>query len=445
MNKKSFLLFFILLSVFSFSQERENQISLNGEWEIIYDENNDGRNIKLHTIEGFKKSQSEKINVPSGWEEYKKDYEGVSYYKKTFKISSDLKKNTIFLNFDAVNYLSEVYLNDNALGYHEGGFSPFKFNIEHILNYDSTNTLILRVVGPITIQEKVIDGMGQMETPQWRGSYTGGIWQNVYLESTGKIIIEDLFIKPDIYKKQSEIDFKIVNKYTQEKNTILINKIFNNKGVEINKQETKILLQPGINKISQIIRLNEISLWSPNNPSLYKIKSYIKIKDKTEDIVFENFGFREFTVKDDRFYLNDKPIYLKAAFFEGLYPIKLAHPDSKEMVIKEIMMAKKAGFNMIRPWRKPPPPMWLKIADSLGVLTVGSMAIECMDMPIETPYLPRRVENEITESILRDRNHVSIVQWELFNEIRRPVLANMLKPMALKARKLDPTRMILDE
>ena len=79
------------------------------------------------------------------------------------------------------------------------------------------------------------------------------------------------------------------------------------------------------------------------------------------------FGFREFTVKDDRFYLNDKPIYLKAAFFEGLYPIKLAHPDSKEMVIKEIMMAKKAGFNMIRPWRKPPPPMWLKIADSLGV------------------------------------------------------------------------------
>ena len=68
-----------------------------------------------------------------------------------------------------------------------------------------------------------------------------------------------------------------------------------------------------------------------------------------------------------------------------------------------------------------------------------------MDMPIETPYLPQRVENEITESILRDRNHPSIVQWELFNEIRRPVLANMLKPMSLKARELDPTRLILDE
>ena len=439
------LLIFLLFTFYSFSQERENQISLNGEWEIIYDENNDGRDLKLHTIEGFKKFQSEKINVPSGWEEYKKDYEGVVYYKKTFKVSNDLKKNIIFLNFDAVNYLSEVYLNNNALGYHEGGFSPFKFNIEHVLNYDSSNTLILRVVGPITIQDKVIDGMGQMETPQWRGSYTGGIWQNVYLESTGKIIIEDLFIKPNIYKKESKIDFKITNKYNQKKNTILINQIFNNKGIEIKKHETEILLQPGINEISETIEFNDISLWSPNNPNLYKIKSHVKVKGKTEDQVLETFGFREFTIKNDKFYLNNKPIYLKAAFFEGLYPVRLAHPDSKEMVIKEIMMAKNAGFNMIRPWRKPPPPIWLKIADSLGILTVGSMAIECMDMPIETPYLPRRVENEITESILRDRNHVSIVQWELFNEIRRPVLANMLKPMALKARKLDPTRMILDE
>ena len=140
------LLIFLFFTFYSFSQERENQISLNGEWEIIYDENNNGRNTNLHTIEGFKKFQSEKINVPSGWEEYKKDYEGVAYYKKTFKVSNDLKNSIIFLNFDAVNYLSEVYLNDNALGYHEGGFSPFKFNIEHVLNYDSLNNILYHLI-----------------------------------------------------------------------------------------------------------------------------------------------------------------------------------------------------------------------------------------------------------------------------------------------------------
>ena len=442
---KKLNLIVILISMISYSQERDNHISLNGEWEIIYDIENEGREKQIHTIKGFDKFNSEKIQVPSGWEEYKKDYEGVVYYKKTFSISEELRDKVVHLNFDAVNYLSEVYLNDNALGYHEGGFSPFKFNIEHVLNFKKINTLILRVVGPITIQNKSIDGMGQMETPQWRGSYTGGIWQNVYLESTGKIMIDDLFIKSDIYNNTSNVDFKIINKNNDHKKATLINKIYNSQGIELVSKKTNLLLSPGINNVFDEIKLDSIKLWSPNNPNLYKLKSHLKIKDKIEDKVSEIFGFREFTVKNEKFYLNNKPIYLKAAFFEGLYPIRLAYPDSKEMVIKEIMMAKKAGFNMIRPWRKPPPPMWLKIADSLGILTVGSMAIECMDMPIETAYLPRRVENEITESILRDRNHVSIVQWELFNEIRRPVLANMLKPMALKARELDPTRMILDE
>ena len=83
---------------------------------------------------------------------------------------------------------------------------------------------------------------------------------------------------------------------------------------------------------------------------------------------------REFTIRDKQWMLNGKPLHLKATFFEGLYPLKLAYPDSREMAIREIQLAKEAGFNMIRPWRKPPPPMWLDLADEMGVLTVGSLA-----------------------------------------------------------------------
>ena len=60
---------------------------------------------------------------------------------------------------------------------------------------------------------------------------------------------------------------------------------------------------------------------------------------------------REFTIRDKQFYLNGRPIYLKATFFEGLYPRGLARPDSWEMAVREIRLAKEAGFNMIRPWR----------------------------------------------------------------------------------------------
>jgi hypothetical protein len=423
--------------------------SLNGIWEIIYDEKNEGKINGFHTNDGFSKGKIEKINVPSVWERYKKDYEGVVYYRTKFKVDKSKKNNKIHLNFKASNYITEIFLNDNSVGFHEGGFTPFSFNIEHIVDFENDNILIVKVLGPITIQEKIIDGIGQMETPQWRGSYTGGIWQDVFLSYTGQTHFNDVFIKANYKNGEIEIENEIINGLGDGMYKI---SVFINNNL---KDEKTFELKNSNLRIKEIIntKINSHKLWSPDNPNVYDLNlKLFKLSTHSKDTLNqildnynEKFGFREFTVKNNKFYLNDNPIYLKAAFFEGLYPVKLSFPDSKEMMIKEILMAKEAGFNMIRPWRKPPPKEWLHLADSIGVLTVGSMAIECMDMPIESAYLPKRVENEITESILRDRNHPSIVQWELFNEIRRPVLANMLKPMSLKARELDPTRLILDE
>ncbi len=447
--KKILSIAFIFLFIINYSQVRDDITYLNGEWEIIYDYDNIGKLQAYNTDEGFSKGEIEKITVPSVWERFKKDYEGVVYYRTSFNVNKDYKDKKIHLNFNASNYITEVFLNNNSVGFHEGGFSPFSFNIEHIINYDSENILIVKVMGPITIQDKIIDGIGQMETPQWRGSYTGGIWQDVFLSYTGQTHINDVFITGNF--RNGEIE--VINEINNGIGDGLYKLIFN-----INKKqrfEELFALENTNLKVIKKIKNNieNHKIWSPESPNLYefeiklqKINIFNKDTIITElDRIKETFGFREFTVKNNKFYLNDKPLYLKAAFFEGLYPVKLSYPDSKEMMVKEILLAKDAGFNMIRPWRKPPPKEWLHLADSIGVLTVGSMAIECMDMPIETPYLPQRVENEITEAILRDRNHPSVVQWELFNEIRRPVLANMLKPMSLKARELDPTRLILDE
>ena len=110
------------------------------------------------------------------------------------KIDKSKKDKKIHLNFNASNYITEVFVNNNSVGYHEGGFTPFNFNIEHVVDFEKDNTLIVKVIGPITIQDKVIDGIGQMETPQWRGSYTGGIWQDVFLSYTGQTHIKDVFI-----------------------------------------------------------------------------------------------------------------------------------------------------------------------------------------------------------------------------------------------------------
>ena len=109
-------------------------------------------------------------------------------------------------------------------------------------------------------------------------------------------------------------------------------------------------------------------------------------------------------------------------------------------------MAKEAGFNVLRPWRKPPVPMILDLADEMGIMIIGAPPIECMNYwPQLAPETGQRIATEIREMVLRDRNHPSLVYWELFNEILRPGLARLKQGMSLLARELDPTRIIIDE
>ncbi|MCP5110545.1 MAG: hypothetical protein GY953_06885, partial [bacterium] len=425
-----------------------DELSLDGTWQIIFDHDNSGRLDKLHLDEAFSKHPAKReIQVPSCWEEIEKDYEGVAFYRHKFHVPANWERKTIRLHFDAVNFRAEVWLNDQAAGFHEGGFTPFEFRVEKMIKPGEENTVTLRVAGPILMTDKVIEGVGQMETPQWRGAITGGIWQPVRLVATNDAYVRDVFIEPKISDNTATLHVEIEYNAEETRSAraeITIRSVKQPDQVVASKQQS-LELEPGTNQRSWTLDIPNPTYWSPDNPFLYRAEVSVAFDGETSDRWSARFGMREFTVRDGKFHLNGKPLYLKATFFEGLYPVKLAYPDSREMVMREIRLAKEAGFNMIRPWRKPPPPMWLDLADEMGVLTVGSLAIECMRLPVESARLPGWVANEVRQSILRDRNRTCVVQWELFNELIRPVLKQMIHPMSMLARELDPTRMILDE
>jgi beta-galactosidase len=422
--------------------------SLDGTWDIIFDHDNAGHDARWHLNSAFSQCNAiQHIDVPSCWELTEKDYEGVAYYRRRLTIPAEWKDKVIRLHFAAVNFRAEVWVNDTAVGVHEGGFTPFAFRIDDLLKFDDQNTLILRVMGPILMQDKRIDGIGKMETPQWRGAIVGGIWQPVRLIATSESFVQDVFIEPKL--ANSTATFHLELEHTGE--TTIPTRVEvaihpeSEPDTVVAQTSRTVNLTPGPKTLSWPLTIPTAQHWSPDDPQLYRVHINVMHGDTLSDHWTTRFGMREFTIRNRQFYLNGKPLYLKATFFEGLYPTKLAYPDSRAMAVREIQLAKDAGFNMIRPWRKPPPPMWLDLADELGVLTVGSMAIECMDFPFESARLPKWVENEVRESILRDRNRTCIVQWELFNELKRPVLERQLHPMAMLARQLDPTRLILDE
>ena len=444
-KKKYFLFIFLFCTPFLFAQK---EISLNGDWEIIFDHQNEGAEARWHENEVFQKMENKrKIRVPSSWELIEQDYEGVAFYRYTFEVSKDWDGKIIRLQFDAVNYLSEIWLNDDVVGFHEGGFTPFEFRVDNMIQVGKENVLTLRVVGPIILSNKNIDGVTALETPQWRGGLSGGIWQNVRLIASGNTYVKDVFIEPNIHDNSAT--FHITIDHTEIKGDSADIEIHLSEASNIENDVTSytetLKVDPGLNEHKVVIKIPEARYWSPDDPFLYQAKLEIKNKQKVSDDWHHRFGLRELTIKNQDFYLNGKRIYIKASFFEGLYPNSIAYPDSEEMARKEIRLAKEAGFNMIRPWRHPTSSMWLDLADEMGVMVVGSPALECMRLPLSSPYLPSRVSREIEQTLLKDRNRTCIVQWELFNELHRPVLTQLMRPMAMLGRDLDPTRLILDE
>ena len=439
------LLFIINLHFYGHSQET---LSIDGQWEIIFDESNKGRSSNWHKDSIFQNHpDKQKIQVPSSWELIKQDYEGVGFYRYEFQVPSNWKDKVVRMRFGAVNYISEFWLNNEVVGFHEGGFTPFEFRVDELLRFGEKNVLTLRVVGPILLSDKEVDGIKPLETPQWRGGISGGIWQEVQLIATDAIYVEDVFIEPDIEDDSATLhltlDQTAIKDIPAEIEVRIRAASDSTKLVAIIKDKWE--LHPGKNKKVFRTKIPGAKHWSPDNPWLYKAEVKILVNGKVSDTWSENFGLRELTIKNKDFYLNGQRVYIKATFFEGLYPNGIAYPDSRDMAIREIQLAKEAGFNMIRPWRHPPTPMWLDLTDSLGIMVVGSPALECMQLPFSTPYLPKRVENEVTQAVMRDRNRASIVQWELFNELHRPVLKQLMRPMAMVTRSLDPTRLILDE
>ena len=448
---QSYLALICVIIFVEFSATAQNitevdAISLNGTWDIIFDDNNEGVHKKWILNENFNKhSNIQKITVPSCWEEIEENYEGVGIYRTEFDIPNTWKDRIIDLNFEASNYKTEIWINDQVVGFHEGGYTPFSFRVDKLIKLGAQNTLIVRVVSPIILTDKYIDGMGRQEVPMWRGAITGGIWQSVSISSKGKIGLKDVFIQPQIERNTASFAIELENTQIDYTDAELQIEVLSKNNEQVVSKKEKVQLAPGKKTMKWDLELKNAKLWSVDNPYLYTAKISLIKNGIISDSWSHRFGMREFSVINNQFTLNGKPLYLKGAFFEGLYPTKLAYPDTKEMAIKEITLAKEAGFNMIRPWRKPAPKMWLDLCDEMGVLTVGSLVVECMHRPISTPRLPFVVENELTKTILKNRNRTCIVQWELFNEINRPILAQMLNSMSVLARELDPTRMILDE
>jgi len=391
-----FIIIFIMVSA-QFPQT----ISLDGSWSFVADQLN---TIEMKNIDTIKDWRI--IEVPSSWhipDSDLMDYQGIAWYKKNININNLQEKKRYILHFDAVDYLCSLYVNRKYIGMHEGGYTPFQFDISEMIS-KGRNEILLKVNDP---KEDSVgtEGISYWNIPHGKQSWyvqNSGIWQSVYLSIKEKKFVKNVKITPRINGEFSA-DILLDNREPENETELELSVISPAKEIVFSKKVN--IKDQTIVKIKGEIK-NSI-LWDVDNPKLYSIKI-----DFGKDIFEDRFGFREFENREGKFYLNGKPFYMIAALDQDFYPETVYITPSEEFLIDEMKKAKNLGLNTLRCHIKIPDPRYFKVADELGLL----IWYEIPNWDVFNSEVAIRASNTMDEMLARDWNHPSLVVLSIINE-----------------------------
>lgn len=287
-------------------------------------------------------------------------------YRRSFDVPSSWKGKKVLLHFGAVDWKTDVWVNDVKVGSHTGGFTPFSFDITEALQ-GKNNTLLVKVWDPT---DKGYQPRGkQVSRPEgiWYTPVTG-IWQTVWLEPVSESYIQDLRITPDI--DNSLLSLKALVKDATSKDLVEV-KVFD--GQQLIAQGKSIN-----GECVQVAMPENAKLWSPESPFLYTLKVSLKQNGKLVDEVSSYAAMRKYSSKRDangivRLELNNKPLFQFGPLDQGWWPDGLYTAPTDEALLYDIQKTKDFGFNMIRKHIKVEPARWYTYCDKLGIIVWQDM------------------------------------------------------------------------
>lgn len=395
----------IILTVLSFGSAAQKRVYLSGKdassavnWQFKL---NAGRNSGFWTT----------IPVPSNWENEGFGYylygmdkleptEGsnnvnkrkasIADYRHKFNYATE-KNKRYFVVFQGSMTDTTVVLNGKKVGFHQGGYTEFKFEITHALK-NGENLLEVKVDSASSNKQIV---KAERFADYWMFS---GIFRPVFIEEVAQEFIERV-----------AIDAQMNGDFTMD---VFTNGIKNATSIsaqvyDANNQKVGQPVVATINAKQTRLKTNftNIKLWSHEFPNLYSVRVSLKDKQKTLYSYQQSFGFRTFEVRDhDGFYLNGKRILLKGANAHSFNP-ETGRALSKADIEKSIKLMKELNFNFVRPCHYPPDSYFFKLTDKYGLLALD-------ELPGWHKPLGKEIGAKmVKELIVRDVNHPSIIMW----------------------------------
>ena len=434
---------------------RDRWTDLTGIWRFTFDDDN--RGVEQHWFDGGGFDATIRVPYPPESklsEVNDTSFHPVVWYAREFDHPELAGGQRAVLHFGAVDYHATVWVNGIHIGEHEGGHTPFRFDITEALDPRRPDQTVV-----VRAEDRPTD-LGQprgkqVTAPEPHGIFydrTTGIWQPVWLEVVAPTHLADLAWTPDLDAGCVHLDVRL-NQAPDTPRTLNVTLSLDGKPLAAQS----IRLREAATRMT--VTLDELGgrgatalLWSPESPTLLDAEVVLASADGStvdsagEDRVHSYVGLRSCGFRDGLFLLNGRPYYLRMALEQGYWPESHLAAPSAQALRREVELAKELGFTGVRIHQKVEDPRFLYWCDRLGLLVWGEFA-NAFEF---SPQTVARTVREWLEVLRRDRSHPCIVTWVPFNESwGLPQLPTSAQQQDLATalyhltKAIDPTRPVI--
>jgi hypothetical protein len=431
------------------SQAATPMISLDGEWYLATDAQNEGREQRWYLRPS---PEAKRGRVPGIFQEVFPKYHGVVWYWLEFTPPAHPHpQGRYLLHFGAVDYSAEVWLNGQSAGGHEGSETPFVLDVTAAVQPQASNLLAVRVLKP---GDTPIDGYVLKEIPHrnemvdyvpGNGFDIGGIVEPVEFLLPPGVRVEDVFVRPDWKTGDIRLRANIRNALQKPTRSDLHWAVAPaSTGKTLLAGHLGKDLPAGDTLIETQLHVDGHRLWDLDDPYLYRVTVRVSAEGvKGFDEASVRCGFRDFRVERGYFRLNGKRIFLRSTHTGNHCPLSQTLPPAgaPDFLRLDMLYAKASGFNTVRFISGVAHPYQLDMCDEIGLLVYEESLAGWM--LADSPKMKLRYESSVREMILRDRNHPSLAMWGMLNETKDgPVYREAVSALPV-VRSLDDSRLVL--
>ncbi len=345
-------------------------------------------------------------------------WQGTCWYRKQFSMKNHWSGKKVYVRFEGAMNVAEVWVNGTRKTTHYGGYLPFVVDITDDILYDRENFIHVR----LNNEDNAVTGPKPLERLDF--NMYGGLYRDVFLlvknpvhitdeQFAGRVAGGGIFVTfPEVSPGHATVEVKthLINRGGSELPVKVI-QILHQEGIPVAEVSGKISLGMDADReITMEIGVKDPLLWSPETPHLYTLVTRIMHRGEVLDERVTRIGIRKFEFRENRLFINGRETFLKGVNRHQDYPY-IGYALSDNAQYRDALKIKEAGFDYVRLSHYPHSPAFMDACDELGIVTVD--AILGWQYYMEDDGFKQQVLQTCRELIRRDRNHPSVLAWEV--------------------------------